>query len=225
MNRRALAAVVFGDEALGRVPLKLLSLGLLVVALACAWWPHTQNSALWWWSWWGWQSSQVSFTPDFVSGSLSLAIIAPLYARRIIPYPHHSLNGVLFFLVNLSLTATFIQIALGKGSGFTTFPAIAVVMVAVALSWLGMRPAAALAWLALLVFSVVSTLLSNYAWGLAGFGFVACGFCGLLLQTPLNPNLLVAELVAEYSPRQGPLSAPEQERPPLPEHLGARLQQ
>ena len=200
MTRQAFAAAIFGDEALGKIPLKLCSLALLVAALACAWWPHTQSS------WYFWES-QVSFTPDFVSGALSLAIIAPLYARRIIPYSHHSLNGILFFVVNLALTATFIQIALGKGSGLTTFPAIAVIVVAIALSWLGMRPAAALAWLALLAFSVVSTLFSNYAWGLAGFGFVVCGFCGVLLQTPLNPNLLMAELVSEYAPRPRTLAA------------------
>ena len=195
MTRRELAIAVFGGSELGNVPLKLLSLVLLVIALVCAWVPHTE-SYLWYWQ------AQVSFTPDFVSGALALAVIAPLYARRIIPYPHHSLNGILFFVVNLSLTATFIQIALGNGTGLTTLPAITVVVCAIALSWLGMRAPAALAWLALLAFSVISTVFSNYAWGIAGFGFVVCGFCGVLLQTPLSPNLLIAELAGEYLPRR-----------------------
>jgi hypothetical protein len=141
----------------------------------------------------------VSFTPDFISGALALAVVTPLYARRIIPYPHHSVNGVLFLIVNLALTATFIQITLGKGTTVGTLPALTVIICAIALSWLGMRAAASLAWLVLLAFSVVSTIVSNYVWGLAGFGFVVSGFCGLLLQTPLSPADLLAEIVGEYT--------------------------
>ena len=210
MTRRDLAAVFFGGRELDQVPLKLLSLGLLVTALVCAWLPHSETY------FWYWQA-QVSFTPDFVSGALALAVIAPLYARRIIPYPHHSVNGILFFIVNLSLTATFIQVALGKGTGLTTAPAIAIIVAAIALSWLGMRAAAGLAWLGLLAFSVISTVFSNIGWGIAGFGFVVCGFCGVLLQTPLSPSLLIAEIAQEYGTRKDRfVLPPRQEADRLP---------
>jgi hypothetical protein len=192
MDRRAVLALIFGGSELERIPARVLSCGLLLLALVFAWVPHRQ-SYLWWWE------AKVSFTPDFVSGAVAVAIISPLYARRIIPYPGHSLHSVLFLVVNLALTATFVQIILGKGSGVGTAPALAVLTCAIALSWLGIRSAASLAWLALLVFGVISALLSNSAWGLAGFGFVACGFCGILLQTELNPSTLLSELVQEYT--------------------------
>jgi hypothetical protein len=184
--------VLFGEDELERVPLKAVSFGLLVFALACAWMPHAETYFLFWHTW-------VSFTPDFISGALALAIIAPLYARRIIPYPYHSVNSVLFLIVNLALTATFIQITLGKATAMGTLPSLTVIVCAIALSWLGMRAAASLAWLVLLAFSVISTIMSNYVWGLPGFGFVVGGFCGLLLQTPLSPAELLAEIISEYS--------------------------
>jgi len=192
MKWRFLLSIIFGGEEFEKIPARALSFALLVFALVCAWVPHRQAYWMFWETW-------VSFTPDFISGALSLAIIAPLYARRIIPYPSHSLNGVLFFVVNLALTATFIQITLGRGTSIGTLPSYAVVICAVALSWLGMRAAASLAWLVLLAFSVISTIFNNYVWGLAGFGFVASGFCGILLQTPLNPAALAAEIIGEYS--------------------------
>ena len=114
--------------------------------------------------------------------------------------PYHSVNSLLFLVVNLALTATFIQITLGKGS-VGTFPSLAAIICAVALSWLGMRAAASLAWIGLLAFSVVSMLLSNYAWGMAGFGFIVAGFCGILLQTEMNPSKLLHEIVGEYAGR------------------------
>jgi len=201
MRWRTLLAVVFGDDELGKIPLKALSFALLVTALICAWVPHRQSYWMFWDTW-------VSFTPDFISGALSLAIVAPLYARRIIPYPAHSVNGVLFLVVNLALTATFIQITLGKGTTMGILPSYAVVICAIALSWLGIRAAASLAWIALLAFAVISTIFNNYVWGIAGFGFVASGFCGILLQTPLNPADLLAEIVGEYSARGTAESVP-----------------
>jgi hypothetical protein len=187
-------AFVFGDEKLENMPLRLVSICLLVAALVFAWTPHRHPYLMFWQTW-------ISFTPDFTSGALALAIVAPLYARRIIPYPYHSLNNALFFVVNLALMATFIQITLGKGTTFGTLPSLTVVICAIALSWLGMRAAASLAWLVLLVFCVVSAIISNDAWGLQGFGFVAAGFSGILLQTPLNPAGLFAEILSEYSGR------------------------
>ena len=195
MRWQTFLGVVFGDTELDHVPVKLLSFALLIAALVFAWVPHRQPY-LWFWESW------ISFTPDFLSGALALAIIAPLYARRIIPYPHHSINGVLFLVVNLALMATFIQIALGKGTSIGTLPALTIVVCAIALSWLGMRAAASVAWLVLLAFGVVNTIANNNVWGIAGFGFVASGFCGLLLQTPLNPAELFEEIIEEYSSRQ-----------------------
>jgi hypothetical protein len=184
-------AVVFGDDRLEKIPLRLVSICLLIAALGFAWMPHRQSYLMFWQTW-------ISFTPDFMSGALALAIIAPLYARRIIPYPYHSLNNALFFIVNLALMATFIQITLGKGTTLGTLPSLTVIICAIALSWLGMRAAASLAWLVLLVFSVFSAIISNDVWGVQGFGFVAAGFSGILLQTPLNPAGLFAEILNEY---------------------------
>lgn len=191
MTGRGMLNIVFGDRELGSMPVKALSLLLLIGALICAWLPHRRSYLLFWDTW-------VTFTPDFISGALGLAIAIPLYARRIIPYPHHSVNGLLFFIVNLSMIATVIQIALGKGTTAGTLPAIVVITTAIALSWLGMRAAASLAWMGLLAFSVVNTILANSVWGMAGFGFVVLGFCGLLLQTSLNPSALFHEIFREY---------------------------
>ena len=205
MTWQRVLTLVFGEDRLEKIPLKALSLVLLVFALLCAWLPHRQSYLLFW-------ETSVSFTPDFVSGALALAIITPLYARRIIVYPYHSVNSLLFFVVNLALTATFIQITLGKGS-VGTFPSLAAIICAVALSWLGMRAAASLAWIGLLAFSVVSMLLSNYAWGMAGFGFIVAGFCGILLQTDMNPSKLLFEILGEYAGRPIPIYQASQVEP------------
>ena len=192
MDRETVLSAIFGGAEFEKIPARALSFVLLVTALVCAWLPHRQSY------YWLWEGS-VSFTPDFLSGALALAIVTPLYARRILPYPAHSLNSVLFLAVNMSLAATFIQIILGKGTGMSTVPALVVISCAISLSWLGMRSAASIAWLVLLAFGVISSVLSNYAWGLAGFAFVVCGFSGILLQTDLDPGQFVDELAGEYS--------------------------
>jgi hypothetical protein len=192
MDRRAILTLIFGGTVFENIPARAMSFALLVFALVCAWLPHKRS---YYWLWEGW----VSFTPDFLSGVLALAIITPLYARRIVPYPGHSVNSVLFLVVNLALTATFIQIILGKGTLAGTVPALTVISCAIVLSWLGMRTVAGLAWLALLVFGVINAVLTNDAWGLPGFGFVVSGFAGILLQTQLNPRELIAELAGEYA--------------------------
>jgi hypothetical protein len=197
-------ALVFGDDRLENIPLRSVSICLLIAALGFAWIPHQHPYMMFWHTW-------ISFTPDFMSGALALAIIAPLYARRIIPYPYHSLNNALFFIVNLALMATFIQITLGKGTTMGTLPSLTVIICAIALSWLGMRAAASLAWIVILVFCVISAIMSNDAWGLQGFGFVAAGFAGILLQTPLNPAGLFAEILSEYGGH--PSSEPLQNTP------------
>lgn len=192
--------MLFSATRLEGTPLKVASLVLLVTALVCAWTPYSQNA---WWSF-GYYQTQLSFTPDFVSGVFALLVVAPLYARGIVRYDHHSVANIVFFVLNLALTATFVQIGLGKGSGLGTMPAMVAIFCAIALSWLGMRAAAGFAWLGLLAFSIVSALLSNYGWGLSGFGFVASGFCGVLLQTPLSPNAMLGELVNEYTRKGTP---------------------
>lgn len=199
--------MLFSAARLEGTPLRVASFVLLVAALACAWIPYTQSA---WWSF-GFYRTQASFTPDFISGVFALLVVAPLYARGIVPYAHHSIVNIVFFVLNLALTATFVQIGLGKGSGLGTMPAFVAICCAIALSWLGMRAAAGFAWLGLLAFSIVSALLSNYDWGLAGFGFVACGFCGVLLQTPLSPNAMLAELVNEYAKKGAPPATQAQE--------------
>ena len=136
MTGREMLNIVFGDRELGSMPIKALSLLLLLGALVCAWLPHRRSYLLLWDTW-------VSFTPG-------------------------------------------------------TLPAIVVITTAIALSWLGMRAAASLAWMGLLAFSVVNTILANSVWGMAGFGFVVLGFCGLLLQTSLNPSALFHEIFREY---------------------------
>jgi hypothetical protein len=205
MEWRTFLEVTFGDSELSHIPLKATSFGLLVLALVFAWLPHHQD-------YFGLWNTSVSFTPDFLSGILAIAIVTPLYARRIIPYPHHSINGILFLVVNLALTATFIQIILGKGGPAGTFPSVAVIACAIALSWFGMRAAASVAWLVLLGYSVITSLYANYTWGLAGFGFVASGFAGLLLQTQLNPSELMQEIVSEYSRMKAEYKLPDSER-------------
>jgi hypothetical protein len=69
-----------------------------------------------------------------------------------------------------------------------------------------MRAAASLAWIGLLAFSVVSMLLSNYAWGMAGF-------CGILLQTEMNPSKLLFEILGEYAGRPMPIYQASQVEP------------
>jgi hypothetical protein len=189
--RRVLVLLV-GDHDLSREHRRLASLLCLVAALAIA--STTFVLPRWW------EDVIVTFRPTLASGLIALCLVAPLYLRGILRW-ERSVYGVAILVLNLAVTAALARAILGEQAGLLAFdaPMTVALWAAIALGWLGMRPVAALAWIAVFALGSVNLLQASEAMGFWGFAFVAASFLGVLLQSDQDPRTLVEELKLEFS--------------------------
>lgn len=74
------------------------------------------------------------------------------------------------------------------------------VLIALALSWVGLRSIAGVSWMLVLVAGVYNILNSSLDLGFLGFIYIAAAFTGLCFHSGLNPGELLSSLKDEYSP-------------------------
>jgi hypothetical protein len=189
---RRLLALLVGDHDLSREHRRLGSLVCLGAALAIA----SMSFVLPGW----WEDVIVTFRPTLASGLIALGLVAPLYLRGILRW-ERSVYGVLILVLNLAVTAALARVILGEQAGPFAFdaPMAVALWAAIALGWLGMRPVAGVAWIAVFVLGTVNLLQASDAMGVWGFVFVAASFLGVLLQSEQDPGALVEELKLEFS--------------------------
>ncbi len=218
MNTSTISQFLVGDAELARDKQRLLSLGLLAAAILMAWIPHERTTTFL--SFWTYTVETGGFAPDLVTTIMGVALVLPLYLRGILKWRHASVYSILSIVINVTLIATFCKIILGGSFALGTLSYC--LMAAIALTWLGMRPVAAMAWMAVLALSVVGLLLRNYAMGIYGYLFIICGFLGLLLHSEMRPGDILrtfkSDLSKEYSGRMtdsGPLTSEDVTSVPL----------
>jgi hypothetical protein len=191
--KRTFSEILVGDNELSKDKKRLISLSLIILATTIAWLPHERTVNILFWQR---TLSSEGFLPDFLTGLLGILIVLPLYFRNILKWNVTSVYSILSFAVNLTLIATFCRIIVGDGfiMNYTT----AGLAVAVALTWLGMRAVASLAWLSVILIGIFSLMYRNYVMGLGGFLFVLFGFLGLVLQSEATPAGIYGELKKEF---------------------------
>ena len=90
----------------------------------------------------GWRAlipgSEVDFTPGFESGTLALALIAPLYLRGLLKWNKSPFTTFSFVLI-LGVFASFVEMAILGGKSTFGSVNLYILMIALALSWAGIR--------------------------------------------------------------------------------------
>ena len=65
---------------------------------------------------------------------------------------------------------------------------------AIILSWLGIKPIPAIAWLLIFLAVIVNIISANIAMGFYGYIYITSGFLGLILNSKLGPGYFFKEL-------------------------------
>jgi hypothetical protein len=184
---RGILKIVDDDSQLGQRTSRRLSLLCLAVAAGMSLLTYTHEGRFW--------DSEVTFRPGLLSGIAALALVAPLYARRILTW-NRSAYSIVSFLLVLAFFASLVQMALG-GNSKSAF-IMPLLAVAVAMSWLGLREVAGASWLVVLIAGAWAAVITDLALGYAGFVYLACGVVGLSLHAGLNPGQLILGALQEY---------------------------
>lgn len=179
--------VIANDNELDNESLRFLSLLLLLLCGIMSLLQYTHEGIIW--------DTSFSFKPTFLSSIMGVALLFPLYARRILKW-NKSTYGIISFVLILMVFSSFVQLAIGgdKNSWFIQFMLVA----SVALSWLGIRGIASISWLLVLVAAIISAIHNNMAMGFYGFVYIASGTVGLILHSGLNPGDLIFSIKKEY---------------------------
>ena len=114
--------------------------------------------------------------------------------------PYTLFSGILILLV----FASFIQLILG-GDGFSNSFITAGIIIAITLSWIGIRAIAGVIWILIIILSVYSMVVNNIAFGFYGFVYIVSAFFGLAFHSEMNPGNMFVEFRAEFSGLASPL--------------------
>jgi hypothetical protein len=178
------------DSELSGATLRLLSLLFLLLSGAMSLFKYTQIT-----SWW-WPDVVRTFKPSLISTVLAIFLIAPLYLRGILKW-NKSIYSILSLVLILLVFSSFVELAMG-GNQKSIF-IYGLLGAAIILSWLGIREVASISWVLALCAGIYAAAESNLAMGIAGFVYIAAGFCGLVLHSGLHPGQLVQGLKSEFS--------------------------
>lgn len=186
----ALNTILVGDDVLGHLTIRYLSLALLLVASAVGFMTYTRSGYFW--------SSDVSLRPNMMSGIFAVLLVAPLYLRRIIAWSP-SVYYILAAVLNVTVTAVLVQAVLGAASpDWLSLPLPFVLGLALAMTWLGIRPLAPVAWAIVIFLGIINLQAASDAMGLWGYLFVICAGLGILLQFPFEPQRILNEMKYDF---------------------------
>ena len=186
-----LNAILVGEDALGHLTIRYLSLALLLVATVVGSMTYTGTG-------WRWQDVDVSLRPDMLSGIFAILLVAPLYLRRIITWSP-SIYYILSAVLNVTVTAVLVQAVLGAASPeWLSLPLPFVLALGLAMTWLGIRPLAPLAWAFVIFLGILNLQAASEAMGLWGYLFVICAGLGIFLQFPFEPQRILNEMKYDF---------------------------
>jgi len=135
--------------------------------------------------------------PGFISTLVAIVVISPLYMRNILKW-NKSIYTLFSLILFLLLFSSLIELALG-GKGFTGGIIQYLIIISVALSWLGMRAIAGVSWILLIGAVAFSIIENNVVMNFYGFVYIASGFIGLVLHSELGPAQLIEGIKEEFS--------------------------
>lgn len=140
----------------------------------------------------------VSYFPGLTAMMIAMALIMSFYLRRILPWPI-SVFSILSLVLNITVTAILVQVMLGKHA-FSIFnlsmPTL--IGIAIAMTWLGMRPLAPLAWGLVLALGFWNLQTASDIMGNWGYLFMISAFLGILLQFDINIKDMMREASYDF---------------------------
>jgi len=142
-------------------------------------------------------NSKTQITPDIISGVMSIALLSPMYLRNIFIWKrslYHILSAFLIF----SIFASFFKLAMISQSFFESFHTF-ILLLAIILTWIGLRAIAGFAWILVLLIALYSIVENNINMGYFGFLYIIFGFLGILLHSKLNPGEFFKEFKSDFS--------------------------
>lgn len=186
-------AAITDDNEMSKEWQRFASLALLTFAFVLALFPHEREhiGGLW--------HSEVSIWPRFESAAMALALIAPLYLRGLLKW-NRSPFTTLSFVLMLGVFAAFVELAIFGGKNFVGTLNFYMVIIAIALSWVGLRGIAGIAWILVLLVGIYNVHRTSTDLGFSGYLFICSAFLGLCFHSGVNPGELLSSLKEEYSP-------------------------
>ncbi len=172
---------------------RTLSLVFLVITVVMIFIPYTKIYTFLGFEVW---ESNLKILPSLISTFIAILIIAPLYARNILKW-NKSIYTLISFVFFLLIFGSLIELALG-GNGLNSVIIQMIFILAIALSWLGIRAVAGICWMLLFIAVAFSAVWNSNIMGFNGFIYVASAFIGLVLHSELNPGHLVAGFKEEF---------------------------
>ncbi len=183
-------AILVGDDVLGHLTLRYMSLALLLIATVVGFMTYTRPSYFW--------KSDISLRPDMMSGIFAVLLVTPLYIRRIVVWSP-SIYYILAAILNVTVTAVLVQAVLGAASPeWLSLPLPSVLGLALAMTWLGIRPLAPVAWAIVIFLGILNLQSASEAMGLWGYIFVICAGLGIVLQFPFEPQKILNEVKFDF---------------------------
>ena len=190
---KKIRATLTDDNEMPREWQRFASLLLLLLAFLMAMLPYEQSILF------GAAHRSFNFRPGLVPSVLALVLIAPLYLRGLLKWNKSIFSSISFVLI-LGVFAAFLELALFGGKGVLGRINGYMVLLALALSWIGLRSVAGIAWMIVLAAGVYNALDVGIDLGISGFIFVCAAFMGLCFHSGVNPGELFSSLKEEYSP-------------------------
>jgi len=133
------------------------------------------------------------------SSAIAVALIAPLYLRGLLKWNKSPFTTISFVLI-LGVFASFVEMSILGGKTKLGGVNLYVLMIALALSWAGIRGIAGIAWVIVLVLGIYNVHSASIDFGLPGYLYICSAFMGLCFHSGVNPGELFSSLKEEYSP-------------------------
>lgn len=145
---------------------------------------------------WNVKEFDLKILPSFISTFIAIILIAPLYARNILKW-NKSIYTLISFVLFLLIFSSLIELAFG-GNGLNSGIIEMILVIAIALSWLGIKAIAGICWMLLFIAVAFSVVVNNAIMEFYGFIYLSSAFIGLVLHSELNPGHLVAGFKEEF---------------------------
>lgn len=166
---------------------RLASIIFLAIAGAMSFREYVQVRWLW--------DYHLTIRPGLISTVVAVLMVAPLYLRGILKW-NRSIYTLISLVLILMVFASFLELALGGNGRGQVITAI--IVMALVLSWLGIKEVAGVCWILAFAAGMFAAISNNLAMGFSGFIYITCGFLGLAFHSKLNPGQLVSGIRSEY---------------------------
>lgn len=145
--------------------------------------------------WFG--SEEINFRiPNAKSTIFGLAILIPLYIRRVIKMDKSLTNYKMWcFLLNVYVFSLLVQILIGSTADYFKYPLLTFTITTL---WIGMRSIAGLSVLVFFVLSIFTGIFYGEDMKILGFGLISFGMLSLMYQSDISKENFFLNIKNEF---------------------------